>query len=992
MAATARLSAAVVLALAFLAFAGVAWAQGAVGGLRGQVVDADFSAPIPNATVILGDSGRTASTDEAGNYFFNDVSPGSYAVSASREGYRRSESRQVAVNAGAVAEVNVQMEGEVVELDDFVVSSEDLVSSEPTRLLDIRADLNSFADVLGADFIAKVGGSDVGDVVKRIVGTSVADSRYVVIRGLSDRYTSVTLNGARIPSSDPDKRAVNIDIFPSNLVGQISNTKTFTPDISGEATGGAINIVTKGSPNKPFVSLSFGLGYNTQSTGNGNFITYQGAGTGLLGTQNDRRIPSQLKAFTRNTLPLQTGNSSLPPEQVLANKALASRLLDPTTGVTTQKAPLDTSFSASAGTIIPEFLGGPLGLLAAFTYNKKFDFDPSVVRAQTLLSGPPGFVNDFTKFYFEGSESSETLLVGLLVAAGWDPTPTDKIKLTFFANVAAEDRAFFQKGLIRDSTSGEVDRATLDSSRSVAIREGLQYVERRLRTLQLTGQHDFPAAQNASVHWGMAYSLSSQAEPDGRFSSALFDRTLQSFTQLPEFRGPPSQRYWRQLDDTNYNILGELKIPLFQDDAGSQKALIRLGGNFDYSTRDFRADTFSYNNAFLGGGLPGVETPSNRTGFTAADVTGRLGSLGRLIDFETYEASQVIAAGYFIAEANITSKFRVSAGLRAEVTDIRVYRDPADFFDPVSGSLLGPPAAPGPTTEPFTGVRIPDDQLGQANIEQVDVLPAVSMSWDFVTNMKLRFAASRTIARPSFKELAQVYLTDPISTAQFRGNSSLRTSTIDNVDLRWEWFPSPGDVIAISGFTKFIQDPIELFTSPSFDFFANQESAVIYGYEFEVQKNLGFLAEELRNFAIGFNGTKLYSSVELIDVARNDRIRAELDPVRRLQGQPDYLLNFNLTYDNKESGFFAGIFLNVTGETLYQAGSQDAESGFAADVFQQPFTSLDFTLSQKVGENFKVTFRAENLVNAKVERFGEGNVDYAKSSGTKYSLSITGTW
>jgi outer membrane receptor protein involved in Fe transport len=258
--------------------------------------------------------------------------------------------------------------------------------------------------------------------------------------------------------------------------------------------------------------------------------------------------------------------------------------------------------------------------------------------------------------------------------------------------------------------------------------------------------------------------------------------------------------------------------------------------------------------------------------------------------------------------------------------------------------------------------------------------------------MKLRFAASRTVARPSFKELSPVFLDDPITADRFRGNTLLQTSTIDNVDLRFEWFPSPGDVIAVSAFTKFIDRPIELFNSPTADFFANQDNAVIYGYELEIQKNLGFLAEPLRPFAIGFNTTRIYSNVELIPVARQQRIDVGLDPVRRLQGQPDYLLNFNLTYDNKDFGLFAGIFLNVTGETLAQAGSASGATGFSADLFQQPFTSLDMTITKTFAERYKLTFRAENLLNDEVRRVSEGNLDFARSSGTKYSIAIGATW
>lgn len=976
-------SAAVFAFLAILAsVGGQAQAQSPAGGVRGKVLDADFAQPLPNVTVRLEETGQATQTDASGNYFFNEVPPGSYTLSATRSGYRAQAGRRVGVSAGGVADANFELTGEVVELDDFIVTAEDLVGSDAAQLLDIRSSLATFTDVIGADFIGKAGGSDVGDVVKRIVGTSVTESRYVVIRGLSDRYNTVLLNAARIPSSDPDRRAVNIDIFPSNLVAELSNTKTFSPDLTGESSGGSINIITKSSPEKPFVSASFGLGYNINSTGNDRYVTYSGGGTGLLGTQNDRRIPAPLQNTTSDSLPLVPTTT----EQG-ANSQFLTGLVNRNTGTTTASPPEDIAFSISAGTRIPDFFGGPLGLLGAFTYNKKFEFDPNVTRNDTLIAGRSRFRSE----EFRSQEGTEILLAGLLLAAGWEPTENDRIKATFFANVAADDRSYFQEGLVAGIGIGDPGTVSIDDSDQIAVREGLQYVERRLRTLQLTGSHLFPAVEDSSFKWTAAYSLASQDEPDGRFTTVAFDRPTRSFTQLPEFAGQNLLRYWRHLDDTNYNVVGELKIPLFKNPAGEENAAVRVGTNFDYSTRDFRADTFAYGNSFLAGGVPltGELGPSNLEGMTAADIVGssRAG-LGRVREPEEYEANQAIAAGFFATEANLARTFRVTVGLRAEVTDIRVFRDVSEIVD-AAGI---PDTLQVPVTDPFTGRLLPREQFGRADIEEVNVLPAVNATWDVAKDMKLRFAGSRTVARPSFKELAPVFLEDPVSADRFRGNSQLQTSGIDNVDLRAEWFPGPGDVFAVSGFTKFVQRPIELFTSPTADFFANQDNAIIYGYEFEAQKNLGFLAEQLRPFAIGLNGARFYSQVELINVARQQRLDAGLNPSRRLQGQPDYLLNFNLTYDEKESGLFAGIFFNVTGETLFQAGSSSADAGFSADLFQQPFASLDFTLSKKFGETFTCTFRAENLLNEEARRFAEGNLDYAKSSGAKYSLSIGAAW
>jgi hypothetical protein len=966
----------------FFSFSQTALAQAPAGGLRGQIIDADFSQPIPNVTVRLGDTGRAVVTDNNGNFFFNEVPPGSYTVSATREGYRLKESRDASVSPGAVSEVRLELTGEVEELEDFVVSAEDLISSDAAKTLDIRANLSGFGEALGADFISKVGGSDVGDVVKRIVGTSVADSRYVVIRGLSDRYNTVLLNGLRIPSSDPDRRAVNIDIFPSSIVGQLTNTKTFSPDLVGESTGGSINIITKTSPLKPFVNFSLGLGYNNQSTGDPRYVTYRGGGTGVFGTLRERRMPAILRGSTKGDLPI------LPTAEQKPRTIEAARSLNPTIGVTTKSPPEDISFNFSAGTHIDDFMGGPLGLLAAFTYAKKYEFDAPIIRDSLIIVGNGARV---LNKQFLTEEGSETLLTGLLLAAGWQPTENDTIKATLFANLAAEDRASFQQGLIQGSgTPNPGDDRIADVER-IAVRETLQYTERRLRTLQFTGEHQFPALQDSSMKWGVAYSLSSQDEPDGRYVGSEFDRPTRTFSPLGGFAAPVVQRYWRELDDTNYNVTLDFKIPLAKNSSGEQSAFLKLGANFEHSERDYRADTFGYPN-LPDYQLKGLLSPDDRKGTTIGDEVGYFPDvgIGRLTLPEIYEASQTIAAAYAMTEFDLTRNFRVSMGLRVESTDIRSQRDSTGITFSQNGVPDGGQGVP--TTDPVNGGFLPRDKFFNSTIAETNVLPSLALSWAFAENMKLKFAASRTVARPSFKEVAPVISQDPVTLNFFRGNQLLETSTIDNVDLRWEWLPAPSDIVAVSFFTKFIDRPIELFTSPSGDFFANQESAVLYGYEFEIQKGLGFLADDLRDFSIGLNATRLYSQVDVADAAARQRIGSGLNEVRRLQGQPDYLLNFNVSYDGKDSGLFMGLFLNVTGETLYQAGSQDAEIGFTADIFQQPITSLDFAMSKKFANHYKLTFRAENLINAEVERVAEGRTVYAKSSGTKFSLSFSGSW
>lgn len=772
-----------------------------VGGLRGTVTDSDFQAPINGAQVNIMEAGVSGSTDESGRFVVPGLPPGKYTLAITREGYGRKLVYDVLVSAGSIRDVQVEMVSDVVELDDFVVSSDDLISNDATNLLDVRLNSTSFVDSLGADFISKVGGSDVGDVLKRIVGTSVADSRYVVVRGLSDRYNTVVLNGLRIPSSDPDKRAVNVDIFPSSIVKELANTKTFSPDISGESTGGSINIITKSSPDKPFVNGSLSIGYNTQSTGNSRFVTYHGGGTGIFGTRNERRIPDFLKSSTPATL----GEGSSDPV-VQENYRKAAGVVNRTTGVDTGATPEDLSFNLSLGGKY-EFFGRPLGLLAAFSYMKKYEFDPEVIRGSSTVSqvnsGGQSFRSVFKKNTYQNEESAQSLLSGLLLSAGWEPSEHDTLKLTFFANVAADDKVIFGRGLAAFTNTDEPNSGVeIGNARSVAVREAIQYVERRLKTLQLSGEHHFPDFADAEIRWAAAYSESSQDEPDLRFNTYVADYENGAYAPLSGFSGKPLERIWRTLNDTDYNILLESKVPLFKTADGGETAYVKAGVNFDYSTRDYRADNFGYSNFPV---IPVPETldASNRVALTLGDQLGTLDLdpannlyLGRIGSMESYDATQSIYAGYGLVNFDLTSQLNINVGARVEAANIRVFRD-------LSGATQGEgdiDASTALLVDLNTGKLLPPDKVGKANIDEVDVLPALAVTWKLPTeqNMKIKFAASQTVARPSFKELGPVFTRDPGTTSRFVGNIGLQTSDITNLDLRWEWYPSPGDIFAIS--------------------------------------------------------------------------------------------------------------------------------------------------------------------------------------------------
>lgn len=989
------------------------------GGLRGRAVDNEFYQAVPGVEVSLEGTQYKVNTLDDGTFFINAVAPGVYTVLASRPGYTRERVSGIVVSAGAVSEVEIRLTAEVVELDDFVVSVEDIIENasalSPSSL---AADMQSFSTSIGSEFLEKLNpGGDIGGAVSRMAGTSVVDSRYVVIRGLSDRYNVVVLNGARIPSSDPDKRAVNIDIFPSNLVETIVSSKTFTPDMPGEATGGYLNVVTKSIPNKPFVNFSLQTGYNTQATLNPGFLSYKGGGTGFLGTSRERFLPGALRATTLPTLPL-SGPSNVSPGLVnpsveaVRNRELAATLLrDRPMGADTKEAPMDFGVSLAAGTVIEDFMGGRLGVIGALSYSKRYELDHGVRATVALVPSATGPVQGQFSRYFEFQEGEEKLLAGALLSIGWQGPEQDRISLTYFTNIAAEDETVLAIG---------EDRSVSDPNNNLnAFQEGLPifnetlyYTERKLSTLQLTGEHVFDDARDIKIDWAAAYSWSYQEEPDIRFSNYGFDIAEGRYFGLSnDVPGERFERIWRRLDDKNYNINMNIEIPLGESGDGKERAKLKFGGAFDNSVREYVTNNFAYRvdpNAATPYQVPSVFTANNRRSLTLADQVAAADLINSLptgpnsfIDStylartetppatESYNAYQNIGAVYAMATFNMSEDVEIMFGGRVETTDIRIKVGSSfDSLDPLAGGFI--------FNDLITGEPIPLDEVLNPGLESTDLLPAVGVTWDFAEKMALRASVSRTIARPTFKEIAPVLARDPVSGDFFVGNVRLNRSEIINYDVRAEWFPNPGDLVMFSLFSKAIQSPIESVNLGSIDSVFNEDAATIYGMEIEVARKLTEWGPLVQDITLGFNYAKMFSRVQLTDFSAANRRNAGFPDTRALQGQPDYTMNFNATYDNDDFGFSLGVFLNITGELLYQVGGVTGSS-ISPDVVQESYTRLDFNISKELWDDWKLSFNVGNFLNTerrREHRFGNrslGAFEYVRE-GTLYAISLSKKW
>jgi outer membrane receptor protein involved in Fe transport len=261
------------------------------GSVRGVVYDKDFDAPLPEAQVLIAETGAKMTSTDQGNYMLGQVSPGTYTLVFSKPGYTRQVKANVVVAAGQLTDVNADLSGEFEEMAEFIVQDLQIGGESEMALLNLRMDNPQLMDSISADLMSRAGAGDAAAALNLIPGATVQDGKFAVVRGLPDRYVSSQMNGVRLPTADADKRAVELDQFPAAVIESIQVSKTFTPDQQGDASGGAVNVILKGIADETVFEIGAGTTFNTQVTGNDDFLTYKGGGVNVLGMDDGRDIP-----------------------------------------------------------------------------------------------------------------------------------------------------------------------------------------------------------------------------------------------------------------------------------------------------------------------------------------------------------------------------------------------------------------------------------------------------------------------------------------------------------------------------------------------------------------------------------------------------------------------------------------------------------------------------------------------------------------------------
>ncbi len=894
------------------------------GFLRGNVVDGDFGGPLIGATIILADQPSIGTvTDFDGNYSLS-LAPGTYTITMSYISYETLSFKEVEIKEGETTVVDAVLKPADELLTEVVIVAKARQSSVVGMLTRMKNSTN-IVDGLSAQSFRKVGDSDLSGAIKRVTGVTVEGGKYVYVRGLGDRYTKTTLNGMAIPGLDPDVNAVQIDIFPTAVLENVSVYKTFTPDLFGDFTGGLVDVETKSFPDVKSTSFSIGLEYIDGQTFNSDYILYTGGKFDWTGFDDGTR-----------SLPFDK-QTEIPLEVVAAFDDVEGPKLESITKSFNQQMAVESktalpggSFSFNHGNQINSENGSAIGYNFVLNYKNSSSFYSDYQSNSYLKSSNPG------EMELEQDEGRSGIVGGR--AAQWSAMASGSYKknkhsvgLMLLMNQSNE------------STASKRVSQNYNQTQATLLEDILTYTQRSLSTGIINGEHLFGTTR---LSWSNAFTVSRVYDPDFR-TTALSIK--QGDTTLSTGDGATIGRFWRDLNEQNENFRIDVASAL------GEKFTLKAGINGLIKWREFETLSYKHDRRDKSNvsGDPDWFLADGNVWEYGGDRSGTY-TTGNFQPANNFKAQQNVFSAYLMAEQNAGEKFKFIYGLRIEKGEM--------FY----------------TGESNSGDVIYDREK---TLDEFNFLPSANIVYSVRNDMNIRLTGTQTIARPSFKEksISQIY--DPISKRTFVGNIDLEQTKIVNLDLRYEWFFSPKEIISVAVFHKMFDGHIELVSfeqDPDNVKPRNSGDASVTGVEFEIRKGFPNASSTFLNrLFLGGNVTLVQSLVDMKKVntgnenqteyelrENNARTGETINQFRDMAGQSPYAINANISYEIIERKTAISLAYNVKGEQLSIIGS-----GRIPDVYLNPFHSLNFNAYYSFGKeyNSRITLGIDNILNQTVE-------------------------
>ncbi len=877
--------------------------SGQVGAISGKVTDGDNGEEIIAATVLV-KGGEGMYTLYDGTFLLQNIKVGQQTLIVSYIGYT-SQEITVMVKANETVNLNIKLKAETTMLSTLEIKSEKIKNTEQAVVFEIR-NAQQVVSGLSKEQIAKSQDNNAAQVIQRIPGVTVVDNRFVMIRGLSERYNNVMINNVIAPNTEVDKRTFSFDLIGSGALDRMLIFKTGAADMPGDFAGGVIKLFTIEELPKSYVKLNFGYGHRVGTTFNP-YMQSEGSKTDMLGFDNGyRTLPSTFPS----TFDIQDSRRDAQIRQDAAHR-------------------LPNNFVAFESMATPDF---SLGM----DFGQKFNIKKVEVTAINHFNYSQSYQfyqREFNR-YFEWVDRSEPILqrfaftdntyqqdVKFNVLSNWVFKFNDKHKIKFknLFNQIGENETVIRNGKDFIQRPNDALRNYL-----------LGYKSRTIYTGQLEGTH--VVKDNQVLNWVAGLSFLNESEPDLR-RFRTFRPNNSTEDEGFQMQLPPSSnlfetgRYFGNLQELSVSHGLDYAIKLDDKKEGKK---INMGYYTDYRNRSFSSRYFSYlypgfNDPAEGERLrrlPLDEVFSNnsirtRDGFIIEEGT-------RPID--SYTASNFLNAGY-VNFSYPVGRTKVAGGVRAE-HNIQKMNSRDDFSEI------------------------------EVNNPILSMLPFANFNYINSPKSLFRLGYSRTINRPEFREIAPFLFYDYKYEAGRVGNPNLKTATIDNFDFRYEYYPRGGETVSVGAFYKNFTNPIENRTivtteQPTFSYI-NADKAFNYGVELELRKSLLGVTNYafLNKLSVNVNFSYIISQVDLGETAvAQARVRA-------LQGQSPYIFNSAISYNDEKNKLAVTAVYNIFGDRIFSVGDV-----IFPTIYELSRHSFDLTINKKVGERLTFKIGAQDLLN-----------------------------
>lgn len=880
-------------------------ADNTTGSITGTVTDKTTKEPLIGATIQIEGTSIGVVTDVDGNFLIPELKPGSYKVSIKYISYTNIHLDNITVSPGKKTVLTVEMTEANLALEGVVVVAQAKQNTDLAMLKATKASLLVQSSI-SSQQITRTQDRDASEVIRRIPGISVIDGKFVMVRGLSQRYNNVWINNGAVPSSEADSRAFSFDIIPSSQMDNMVVVKSPAPELPADFSGGFIKINTKDVPDQNSFSFSIGGSVNDQ-THFRDFLYNPGSGTDFIGFDNglrklDGSYTNRLDNTDKAAVDRITRNGFNNNWQIKSKSPVGDLRLN---------AALNHKFQLDNGK--------QFAIIGAVNYTNAYKSLLNMENSRFGLYNTERDESDYKNQYTDNVYSNDVRLGGMINFT-YLPNDRDKYEFKNIANQLGQNQYTQRSGY------------QFLSGKYIQNQQEYLYSSRTTYNGQFTGTHN---RDDSKLDWSVGYAYANKNQPDRRF----INREENSFVGDPRegelfIDQNTLQRFFYRLDEQIASASANYQRDL---SVGNLRPTLKAGVYGEYRNRDYNNRAFYYR-----WNLNNVPD-----GFAYQDVVNEIltpGNYGsdKLYAYEdtdnrdSYKGNNLLGAGYLSVNIPI-NKLSIYAGLRYEYNRMELTN--------------------------YTSIK--NFNSKKTAYPTNNLFPSVNTSYKFSDQHQVRLAYGMSVNRPEFRERTGSVYYDFDLFSSVAGNPDLKAAYIQNMDLRYEFYPTSGESLSVALFYKNFENPIEwtyLNSGGGYIYsYENAKSANNYGIEVDIRKNLDFIG--MNDFSWSFNGAYIKSKVKFNS--------GSLEKNRPMQGQSPYLINTGLFWQNNRYGINASALYNRIGKRITEVGSVDKTEGGSInndmpDTYQLARNSIDLNFSKKFAKQWEIKASVRDLLAEKV--------------------------